>query len=90
MEVPVVELGAVGIVLVGLNIWATRVVRRQTELPPQERRFQILFIWLLPVIGALITVEVHRRTAFHRPRPRLVADEIQHDIGGHGHSDGPH
>lgn len=69
-------LGAVGIVLV-LNIWATGLVRSQIDLPAHQRRSQILFIWLIPVIGAVIAIEVHRPPTFRRPRSRLVADEIQ-------------
>ncbi len=112
-------LGATGIVVV-LNIWAHRLVRRQIDLPPHQRRAQLLFIWLVPVIGAVTAIEVHRRPTFRRTRSRLVADEIHpivgqalrpladaemraseqhiekdliefgHDLGGHGHSDGPH
>jgi hypothetical protein len=76
MGVPILELGAVAAVVVSLNIWATVIVRSQTDVPTHQRRLQLLFVWLLPVIGALITVEVHRRTTFRRPRSRLVADEI--------------
>jgi hypothetical protein len=107
-------------VAVILNIWATGTVRREIEVPPHQRSAQLLFIWLVPVLGALMTIEVYRRTTFRRPRLRTVADEIHpiidqalrpladeatrasehyieqdmidfgHDIGGHGHSDGPH
>lgn len=63
-------------VAVVLNIWATGTVMRETEIPPHQRRAQLLFIWLVPVLGALITTEVHRRTTFRRPRLRTVADEI--------------
>lgn len=119
MGLMILLFGAVGMVVV-LNIWATRVVRRQIELPAHQRSSQILFIWIVPVIGAVIAIEVHRRPALRRPRSRLVADEIHpivdqalrpladaemraseqyiekdlidfgHDLGGHGHSDGPH
>jgi hypothetical protein len=76
MGVPILVLGAVAVVVLSLNVWATGIVRRQTDVPPHQRRLQLLFIWLLPMIGAMITGEVYRRTTFHRPRQRLVADEI--------------
>jgi len=73
---PNVMLGSlVGIVVI-LNIWATVTIRAQSDVPPQQRRLQVLFVWLLPVIGAVIAVEVYRRTRFTRTRPKLVADEI--------------
>src|SRR3954447_6980039 len=63
-------------IVVVLNFWATARVRDQTDLPTNQRRLQLLFIWLLPVIAAVIVIEVHRRPTFRRPRQRLVADEI--------------
>lgn len=68
--------GALVTIVVGLNIWATARVRAQSDLPANQRRLQLLFIWLIPVIAALIAIEVYRRSPFRKPRQRLVADEI--------------
>jgi hypothetical protein len=72
----IVLLGAVAAVAVTLNLWATGILRREIEIPHPQRRAQLLFIWLVPVLGALIAVEVYRRTAFRRSCLRTVADEI--------------
>jgi hypothetical protein len=68
--------GVLVAIVVGLNFWATARLMDQTDLPADQRRLQLLFIWLVPVIAAMITIEVHRRSPFRRPRQRLVADEI--------------
>ena len=75
MGVSILE-GTLVAIVVGLNIWATARVRNQTDLPANQRRLQLWFIWLLPVIAAVITIEVHRRSTFRRRHQRLVADEI--------------
>ena len=69
-------LGAVATFVVILNIWATALIRSQTDVPANQRRLQFLFVWLLPVIGAWVTVEVHRQTTFRMPRLRIAADDI--------------
>jgi hypothetical protein len=71
-----IAVGVLVAIVVALNFWATARVRDQTDLPASQRRLQLLFIWLLPVIAAAITIEVYRRSPFRRPRQRLVADEI--------------
>jgi hypothetical protein len=76
MGVSILVLGALGVIVVALNIRATALVQCQIELPSHQRRAQILFIWLLPVIGAWITGEVYRRATFRRPRSWVDADEI--------------
>jgi len=76
MQGPAVVFGAIATVIIGLDIWATVVVARQTDLPLVQRHFQIMFVWLLPVIGAMMAMEIHRRAKQHKPRARLAADEI--------------
>jgi hypothetical protein len=76
MRLPILILGVLTAVVVILDIWATRTVTRQLDLSPQQRRSQILFIWLLPVIGAWIAIEINRHSQPAQQRPRLVADEI--------------
>lgn len=68
--------GALVAIVLALNLWATARVRCQADLPPDQHRLQLLFIWLVPVVAAVIAIEVHRRSTFHQRRQRLIADEI--------------
>ncbi len=76
MPIPILILGVLASVLVALNVSATRTVARQIDQALQQRRSQILFIWLLPGFGALIAIEIHRRSRPAQRRPYLAADEI--------------
>jgi hypothetical protein len=71
-----VVLCAIATAIVLLDVWATRVVVRQIDLPGLQRRAQVIFVWLVPIIGALIALEIHRRAKSYQPRARLAADEI--------------
>lgn len=80
---------------IALDIWATGVVARESDLLPTQRRNQIIFLWLLPIAGALMALEFHRRSKPRRGRRFSAGDdpflagigpEEIHD----SHSDGPH
>lgn len=43
-----------------LNVWATRLVVRDDLSEPGQKALQLLLVWLLPVIGAVIVWGVHR------------------------------
>jgi hypothetical protein len=43
-----------------LNLWATRVVFRDTLNTQKQRRNQLLLVWLLPLVGAILVLGVHR------------------------------
>jgi len=73
---PALVLGVLAAVVVVLDIWATRTVVHQTDLTSRQRRTQVLFVWLLPVIGAWIAIEIYRPSRPHHKRRRLAADEI--------------
>ena len=76
-RIPTLVLGAVAAVVVVLDTLAARSVIRQADLSPQQRWSQFLFIWVLPVVGAWIALEINR--PWRRPlirRPGLAADEI--------------
>ena len=49
---------------------------RQLDLTSRERRAQILFVWLLPVIGAWIAIEIYRPSRPRRKPHRLAANNI--------------
>lgn len=46
--------------LVSLNVWATFVIVRDSLSTTPQKIWQLLLVWLLPVIGALITLAMHR------------------------------
>mgnify|MGYP003394166101 CR=1 FL=1 len=44
-----------------LSLWATRLVLADDLTTHWQRASQLALIWLLPVIGAIIVLAVHRR-----------------------------
>ena len=63
MKEPLIGLVAVTTaVIVILDYWATVIVARQIDLPAAQKRLQLIFIWLLPVVGAMIALRIHRPT----------------------------
>ena len=44
-----------------LNVWATRLVVRDELSERGQKVLQLLLVWLLPVIGAVIVLGVHRK-----------------------------
>jgi len=45
---------AVFFIWLGLNVLASFAVLRKTELPANKRSLQLVLVWLLPVIGAVV------------------------------------
>ena len=72
---PIIYFGAVAVVALGINGWGTRVLLRQSDLPPLQRRWQLVLIWVVPVIGALLVIEMYRPTRWRRSK-FLTADEV--------------
>jgi len=48
-------------VLVALNAWTTRVVLRDELSSPAQRAAQIAFVWLIPLLGSLLTLHMNRK-----------------------------
>lgn len=71
----------IGVALLGLNIKATVIVVRDTYSEPFQRGAQMLLIWGLPLIGALIVLAVHR-TDEKPSRKYRKRDEELDDIEG--------
>ena len=95
MKGPLIGLAAATtVVIIILDCWATVVVARQTDLPRAQRRLQLVFIWLLPVVGAMISLRIHRPEKPYRARSSGASDDIYppgigpEDTGSH--SDGLH
>jgi cytochrome bd-type quinol oxidase subunit 1 len=49
------------LILVLLNAWTTRVVFRDDLSSQTQRAAQIILVWLVPFLGALLTLHMKRR-----------------------------
>jgi hypothetical protein len=57
-----------------LNIKATRLVLRDALSERNQKVAQLLFVWLVPLIGALVVLAVHRRAEPPSRKYREPAD----------------
>ena len=48
------------IIVLGMNIRATVLVVRDPISESQQRLMQLLLVWLLPILGAIVVFAVHR------------------------------
>ena len=53
-------LGFVVFILVGLNLKATILIVRDTLSTSSQKLLQLALVWLVPVLGAVVTLAVHR------------------------------
>lgn len=53
-------LAAIALVLLCLNLFATRLIRRDEDSEKPQRLAQLLLVWLLPVIGAIAIWGLYR------------------------------
>ncbi len=60
MEVVLVVASLLLLAVVGGNLLATRLVLRDELIDRQRKQAQLLMVWLLPVLGALIVCATHR------------------------------
>lgn len=72
-------------VLLWLNAKATRLVARDALSAPGQKIAQLLLVWLVPVIGALVVLAVHRRP---EPPSRQYREQPDpgDDFGASGHA----
>ncbi|MCU0693824.1 MAG: hypothetical protein MUF54_20750 [Polyangiaceae bacterium] len=68
-------------VTIGLQIAATRRVRRDASFAPAQRQMQLQLIWLVPVLGAASVLSV-----LHQ-EPRVDQLENEAARNGQAHSD---
>jgi Tfp pilus assembly protein PilX len=71
---PIVYFASIALVAIGLSCWATRVLLGEPDVPRLQRGWQLVLIWVVPVVGAVLVVEMHRPS--RRRRVFLTADEI--------------
>ena len=55
-----VLLGVIFFALLGLNVKATLLVVRDSLSSPPQKFWQLGLVWLVPIIGAIVTLAVHR------------------------------
>lgn len=56
-------IGGLAVIFVLGNAWATREVFRDELSSSKQRAAQLLVVWLVPMVGALLTLYLKRRKA---------------------------
>lgn len=87
-----VALVFAGVVLAWLDLRATRAVLDDPLSSPGQRKAQLLFVWALPFLGALLTLNMKRRdpersTGRYRDAPD-AGDDFGESARGHRRNDG--
>jgi hypothetical protein len=73
---PIIYFGAIAIAAISISCWGTRVLLRQLDVPRHQRRWQLLLTWMVPVVGALLVIEMYRPPRRWRRSKFVTADEI--------------
>jgi hypothetical protein len=55
-----VFLGLILFALLGLNAKATLLVARDSLSSSPQKFWQLVLVWLVPIVGAIVTLAVHR------------------------------
>jgi hypothetical protein len=78
-------------VILGLDIKSTLLVLRDSLSEPKQLVLQLAFVWLLPLIGAIVVLAIHRSAEKHSGTYRGLPDPGVEfgftDKGARGHSD---
>ena len=80
MSQTVIIAGIAALVL--LNLYACVVVLRATSLNYGRKLFQVVLIWLLPFIGAFLSISFQRTDTFHTKRDK--AQEFFENVDSSG------
>ena len=54
-------IAMVGIILTLLNVWVSRRVLGDELSSETQHLAQLAFVWLVPIIGALVTIQIQRK-----------------------------
>src|SRR5438045_9643921 len=73
---PTIYFAAMAVVAFGFSCWGTRVLLRQPDVPTVQRRWQLVLTWVVPVVGALLVIEMYRSSRRRIPSRFVTADEI--------------
>ena len=63
-----------GAIVLGMDVKATTLVLRDSLSDPPQKVLQLLLVWLLPVLGAIIVFAVHRPAEKHPGTYREIPD----------------
>jgi hypothetical protein len=72
--------------ILGMDIKATSMVLGDTLSEPQQKTAQLLLVWLVPVLGAIVVFGVHRGKEKHPGTYREIPDPGE-DFGFPRHSE---
>ncbi len=61
-------------VVVGLNAIATYIICKTYFVVENRKRNQIIFVWLLPVVGALLAIIINREDYFEQKQRDKVGN----------------
>jgi len=73
---PLVYFAGTALAWLCVSWWGTRALSREPGLPRLQRIAQLVVIWVVPFIGALLVSELHRPSRRRRLTTSLNADQI--------------
>jgi hypothetical protein len=73
---PIIYFAVIAVPAISVSCWATRVLLNQSDVPRDQRRWQLVLIWIVPVIGPLFVIEMYRPSRRSRRSKFVTADEI--------------
>ena len=68
-------------IILGLNVAATRAILRDDYSERRQKILQTGLVWLLPIIGALVVLGVHRQPDKPSGGYRSYDDRVGEDFG---------
>jgi len=60
MQKEIIFIATLGFVVLTMNFWTTFIVVRDSLSESPQRIAQLMMVWLLPILGAIIVFAVHR------------------------------
>jgi hypothetical protein len=81
-----VLIGLISFVVVGLNVEATLAIARDAFSEPRQKVLQLALVWQLPLLGAIVTLAIHRPIEEPSRRYREPPDAgDDHALSGRSH-----
>lgn len=74
MQRELIFVAVLGAAVLTMNVWATILVVRDSLSEPFQRIAQLLIVWLLPILGAIVVLAVHRSAEKPSGKYREIAD----------------
>ena len=76
-----VVLFVILVVIALMNVAATVAVRRDEYAEPRQKTLQVIIIWVIPILGALVVLAVHREPEKPSGTYRRAGDGLGDDFG---------